>query len=302
MKVFLCEPIHRSAYELLQQNTEIINDMKHIDQCDIIITRNIQIDQELMDKCHHLKLIAIHGTGCDDVDMSYAKEKGIDVVNTPGENALSVSELIITMMLELSRRTRLLHNDYIEGKIKSVAPKEYIGNEISYKTFGMIGVGDIAKKTACILRDGFHMNIIGYSRSLTKEKANQLGIGYCETIKEVMELSDFVSIGTSLNEQTYHMISEKELSYMKPTAFLINTARGAIVDEEALYHALCHHYIAGAGIDVLENEPVSPTHRLLLLDNVVYTPHMGATTDEALYRVGMCVVHSILEYIEKLGN
>lgn len=296
MKVFLCESIHDEAYRLLNQEVEIISDINRINECEVILSRNLKLNQELLKKCLVLELIAIHGTGYDDVDIKYIKQRGIHLIHTPGQNALSVSELIITFMLQLSRKTLHLQNDYKNNLIKEVAPIDYLGHEISHKTFGMIGVGDIALKTAAILKSGFHMKIIGYSRSLTPQKANEYGIEYCETIEDVMKQSDYVSLGLSLNKETYHIISSHELSYMKPTAYLINTARGAIIDEDALYDVLLNHKIAGAALDVLENEPVSYTHRLLQLDNLIYTPHMGGSTDEALYRVGMKVVQGILDY------
>ncbi|MEG0366239.1 MAG: NAD(P)-dependent oxidoreductase, partial [Coprobacillus sp.] len=261
-----------------------------------IISRNLKIDAQLIDQCQSLKLIVIHGSGYDDVDVNYLKQKNIHLCNTPGYNALSVSELIVTMMLNLSRQINKLSEDYKNNKIHTVAPVDYIGHEITGKTFGMIGVGDIAIKTAQILKQAFQMNIIAFSRSLTIDKANELGFIYCDTMEDVFKNADFVSLGTSLNEQTFHMITKKQLSLMKPSAYLINTSRGAVINEEDLYIALKDKWFAGAGLDVLENEPVSYNHPLLQLDNVLYSPHMGATTDEALKRVGNAVVDMIMLY------
>ncbi|MEG0275829.1 MAG: NAD(P)-dependent oxidoreductase [Coprobacillus sp.] len=296
MKIFLVESIHPSAYQLLKERHQIIDDYSLIHTCDIVISRNLRIDKVFLDKCSDLKLIVIHGTGYDDVDTEYAKKKGIHLFNTPGQNALSVAELIVTMMLQISRQTTLLYNDYKDNKISRVAPIQYLGHEISYKTFGIIGVGDIALKTAEILKTGFHMIILGYSPSLTREKAKQLGIQYCETIEDVFKNADYISIGCSLNNQTYHMIDSHYLSLMKPTAYLINTSRGAIVNESDLYNILKDKKIAGAAVDVLENEPIVYNHPLLQLDNFIYTPHIGGSTDEALLRVGMMLVESIEKF------
>ena len=296
MNIFLCEPIHEDAYIKLKQNNNIIHSFEYIHQCEIVISRNLKIDKHFIDQCPLLQLIVIHGTGYDNVDIEYVKQKHIHLVNTPGQNTLSVSELIITMMLELSRQTLLLEKDFKKNKINSIAPIQYLGHEISNKVFGMIGVGNIALQTAQILKNGFHMKIIGYSRSLTKEKAQQFGIEYCETMDDVFKQSDYISIGTSLNSDTYHMITKNQLSLMKSTAYLINTARGAIIDEDDLYEVLKDRKIAGAGLDVLEDEPISYNHRLLQLDNVVYTPHIGASTEESLRRVGMAVVDVIEQY------
>lgn len=294
MKIFLCEDIHPDAFHILNMNFEIINNIKYIKDCEIIISRNLKINKDFIDQCQSLKLIIIHGSGYDDVDIQYAKKKNIHLANTPGQNTLSVSELIIAMMLELSRKTYTLQKDFCNGQIQEVAPIHYLGHEISYKTFGMIGVGSIASTTAKILQDGFHMHCIGYSRSLTPQKAHELGIEYCSTMDEVLQKSDYISLGTALTPDTYHMISYSHFSLMKPSAYLINTSRGAIINEDALYDALVHNKIAGAAIDVLENEPVDCNHRLLKLDNVIYTPHIGGSTDESLKRVGMKVVEIAL--------
>lgn len=296
MKIFLCEAIHQDAYEILKKNFEIINNLNDIYQCEIIINRNLIMDAHFIDQCHSLKLIVVHGTGYDHIDINHAKKKHIHLANTPHLNSLSVSELIITMMLELSRKTIQINHDYKQNLIHKIAPIQYLGCEISYKTFGIIGTGDIALKTAQILKNGFHMKIIAYSRSLTPQKAKKLGFEYCQSMNDVFKNADYISIGTSLTKETYHMITSEQLSLMKPSAYLINTARGAIIDEDALYEKLKNREIAGAGLDVLENEPLPAHHRLLSLDNVIYTPHIGGSTDEALKRIGMAVVDIIMEY------
>lgn len=296
MKVFLCEPIHQKAYQQLIEKYEVIHSFDDIQECQIIISRNLNIDQSLIDQCPLLELVVIHGTGYDDVDVEYLKSKHIHLCNTPGLNALSVSELIVAFVLQLSRQITTLQRNYLANQIHTVAPIEYLGYEISHKTFGLIGVGQIALKAAQILHDGFHMNIIAYSRSLTPAHAKELGVIYCSSMEDVFENADYISIGTSLNQETYHMIDAKLLSLMKPTAYLINTARGAIINEDDLYVYLKEKRIAGAALDVLEHEPVKSTHPLLLLDNVIYTPHIGGSTDEALFRVGNAVVQSIDKY------
>ncbi|MCD7893940.1 MAG: hypothetical protein LUG60_09595 [Erysipelotrichaceae bacterium] len=294
MKIFLCEPIDNDTYKLLNSQNEIFNNFNDIGKCEIIISRNLKIDKDFIDQCTNLKLIIIHGSGYDDVDTKYCKEKHIHLCNTPNLNALGVSELIISMMLSLSRNTYQLQNDYISNKIHEVALST--GQEISYKTFGMIGVGNIALKTAQILQNGFHMNIIGYSRSLSLEKANSLHIGYCASMEEVFKKADYISIGLSLNNDTYHLIDSYYLSLMKSTAYIINTSRGAIINEDDLYDALLNHKIAGAGIDVLENEPVNYNHRLLQLNNIIYTPHIGGSTEESLERIGQRILEIIHAY------
>lgn len=296
MKIFLCESIHPIAYQQLKDRFQIINDLKQIHECQIIISRNLKLNQSFLERCLQLELIVIHGTGYDDVDINYAKRHGIHLATTPYLNTLSVSELIISMMLQLSRKTYQIQNEYKAGNINSVAPIQYLGSEISYKTFGIIGTGHIALQTAKILKEGFHMHILAYSRSLTYQKSQELGIEYCATMDDVFKYADYVSINLSLNPETYHLITAHHLSLMKSSSFLINTSRGAIINEDDLYDTLKKHRIAGAGLDVLENEPISSHHRFLSLDNVIYTPHIGGSTDEALKRIGLQIVETIIQY------
>lgn len=296
MKVFLSESIHQDALVLLKNHFEIINQIEKIQECEIILSRNLHLNQNILKKCTSLQLIAIHGTGYDDVDIEYAKNNGIHLVHTPGENAQSVAEMIITLMLELSRKIIPLHKYIEDHSSYEVAPIEFLGSELYGKTFGMIGTGKIALKAAMILKNGFHMNVIGYSRSLTPQKALDFNIGYCDSLNEVFKTSDYISIGTSLTDDTYHMIGKEQFSLMKPSAYLINTSRGAIINENDLYTALKNHWFAGAGLDVLENEPILKQNPLLSLDNIIYTSHMGASTEEALKRVSIQTVQNIIDF------
>jgi len=164
-------------------------------------------------------------------------------------------------------------------------------------------VGEIAKKTIKICKNGFEMRCIGWSRSLTKEKAEALGIGYAGSIMDAVNHADFVVLGMALNEETRGMIGEKELAAMKQGAILINTARGALIDENALVTALSSSgqdrepHLLAAGLDVIAEEPITKEHPLYRLSNVVLTPHIGANTEEALYRVGMACVDGIFEQL-----
>lgn len=296
MNLFLCEPIHPKAYELINKEVHIINDINNIDKCEIIINRNIKMTAEFLAKCNSLKLMIIHGSGCDDVDVNYLKEHNIQLLNTPGLNSLSVAELIVNMMLQLARKTHLISQDFKNDKIHFVAPSHYGSFELSGKKVGFIGYGEISKRTASILKYGFNNIIYAYSRSLTKQQADEYNIIYCNHINKLLEECDFVCVNIPLNEDTYHYISDNELSLMKRSAYLINTSRGGVVDTDALYNALSDNRIAGAGIDVIEEEPISCTHPICQLDNVIYTPHIGGTTEDALERIGMKIYNYILDY------
>ena len=297
MKVFLCEFIHPEARRHLERKAEIISDWNKINEVDAIINRNLEITKDIMDKAPNLKVIAIHGTGIDGVDMDEAKKRGIHVFSTPHQNADSVAELIVGLTLSITRKISLAGKLIGNGKKIANAPAELKGIELRQKTFGLIGVGDIAIRASKIMKYGFGMKVIGFSRSLTEEKAKELGIGYCSSIEEVLKNSDIVNIGVSLDSSTVNMINNEKIKLMKSTSYLINTSRGKVIDEKALYNALKNNEIAGAACDVFVNEPPTLDNPLLSLDNFIATPHIGANTDEALYRVGMAVVNGIFEII-----
>ncbi len=290
MKVFLSELLHPDAYDYLAGNVEIVDNLNRIGEVDGLITRNIQVDKALLDQARNLRVIGIHGTGIDDVDIEEAKRRNIRVYNVPKQNALSVAELNAALVLSLSRKLYDTQASYSSGKIKTTAPIETMGHEISNKTAGFIGLGTIAIETARILHDGFHMDILGYNRT----KRN---IDFIKevTLIDLCRQSDYIILGMSLNKETYHFIDEDTLSYMKKGAYLINTARGALIDEEALIQALNSRQLAGFAGDVFENEPLPKTHPLLHKDNVVVLPHIGANTEEALYKVGMLCVRQMVQ-------
>ena len=313
MKTFLCEYIHPAARQALEEFSEIVSDWERFAECDAVINRNFQLTEELMKRVKNLKVVAVHGTGMDGVDLEAAKKLGVHVFNTPYRNAASVAELNIALMLMAARKVTKIQKNIAEGA--SFADPAVVsgmqGSELGGKTVAFLGVGEIAKKTIKICSTGFDMHCIGWSRSLTKEKAEELGIEYADSIIEAVKQADFVVLGMALNEETRGIIGEAELSAMKLGAILINTARGALVDEMALVKilggkedtlsgkegVLGSTRLAAAGLDVIVDEPVTKTHPLYQLSNVVLTPHVGANTEEALYRVGMACVEGIREVL-----
>lgn len=303
MKTFLCEYIHPAARQALEEFSEIVSDWERLPECDAIINRNLQLTRAVLENARNMKVIAVHGTGMDGVDLEAAKEQGIYVFNTPYRNAASVAELNIALMLMAARKVSQIQSNLAEGK--SFADPFVVsglqGMELGGKTVAFLGVGEIAKKTIAICKNGFAMNCIGWSRNLTREVAEKLGIEYAASIMEAVKNADFVVLGMALNEETRGSIGEKELSAMKPGSILINTARGALVEEEALLKVLKNaaegkgNSLVAAGLDVVVNEPITKDTSLYKLVNVVLTPHIGANTEEALYRVGMACVEGIKE-------
>lgn len=298
MKIFLCEYIHPEARAMLAQRAEIIDDWARIGEADGILNRNLNIDRALIGRCPRLKVIGIHGTGTDGVDLAAARERGICVVNTPGQNAGAVAELIVLLTLELARKAYLADRAIHAGAPYPTGAAQLRGTELYGKTLGLIGCGDIALRAAKIFRQGFGMHIIGWSRSLTAEKAAALGIERCETICEVFAKADVVSVGLALNSETRGIIGARELAAARPGCLLINTARGALIDEPALYAALKNGPLGAAACDVLMHEPPTAEDPLTALPNFLATPHIGANTEEALRRVGCMTVQQMLDVLD----
>ena len=303
MKTFLCEYIHPEARRELETFSEIVSDWERLPECDALINRNLQLTGEILETAKKMKVIAVHGTGMDGVDLETAKKLGIRVFNTPYRNAASVAELNIALMLMAARKVSRIqkHLQADDSFAEPAVVSGLQGIELGGKTVAFLGIGEIAKKTIKICKCGFDMHCIGWSRSLTVERAAELGIQYADSIITAVKNADFVVLGMALNKETRGIIAEKELAAVKPGAILINTARGALVDETALLKALTVRdkegktKLAAAGLDVVAEEPITSNHPLYKLPNVVLTPHIGANTEEALYRLGMACVEGIKE-------
>ena len=283
LKIFLCEPIHPRALALLKTRAEVFSDPACLGRADAAISRNLRMDAAFLEQCPALKVIGIHGTGTDRVDLAAAAQRGVRVVYAPGENAQSVAELIVGLTLALARRVYLADRMLQTGEALAIADARLTGMELHGKTLGLVGVGSIARRAAEMFRRAFGMSIVGYSPSLTEERAACLGIARCTCVREVFARADVVSIGVPLTPQTRGLVGTAELAAAKPGALLVNTARGGVVDEDALYRA---------------HEPPAPGLPLLRLPNFLATPHLGAATDEALLRVGMCVVEQIFTVLD----
>src|SRR3990172_4954005 len=291
--VLLYEPIHAKALELLSLHAEvrmapsleedqllgIIGDVQGI-----IIRANGKVSRRLMQAAPQLKVVARHGMGVEAIDRQAAVELGIAVVNTPDANVESVAEQCLVMMIALAKRLRLADRAIRAGDWE--ARYRLIGNELLGKTLGLVGFGRIGRRLAARCRQGLSMNIF-YSDVLSYPEAEQELQAHKLELGPLLQEADFVSLHTPLLPETRGLIGEAELRSMKPTAFLLNTARGPVVDQAALERALEQGWIAGAGLDVYDPEPLPADSKLLLMDSVVLSPHMAAHTDEALLRMAM---------------
>lgn len=296
-KIYLFEYIHPSAYQLLKDNAEIISDAARLPECDGALNRNYRMDKAWLDNCPALKVIGVHGTGTDGIDLAEARSRGIRVVYAPGENAQSVAELIVSHALTLSRHVQQFDRAIQSGTAVVNGGGSLAGHELKGRVFGTIGCGSIGAKAAFIMKNGFGMETIGYSRSLTEEKAAQLGLRRCSSIEEVFSQADIINISVPMSGSTRGMVDRHLLSMVKPGAILINTARGGIVDEQALYEALTTGCLAAAACDVFSQEPPSRENPLVSLPNFLATPHIAANTDEALFRVSTATVQQMLDVL-----
>ncbi|NLX87052.1 MAG: phosphoglycerate dehydrogenase [Clostridiales bacterium] len=245
-----------------------------LDDVVAIITGLEPVTGKVINSAPRLRVIVKHGIGVDNIDLDAAKEKGVIVANSPGTNREAVADLVFGLMLSLARKIPQSDRQVREGKWPKV-----FGQSVWGKTLGIIGLGVIGKSVAQRAK-GFNMKVLAFDKYWDEEFASANGIIRSE-VDEILKESDFVTLHVPLMEETRNLIGEKQLSIMKPTAYLINAARGGVVDEDALYKALKEGRIAGAGIDVFSTEP--PTQSPLLgLQNVILTPHMGGFTDGAL--------------------
>jgi glyoxylate reductase len=250
------------------------------------------VDEEVLDRADHLKMIAQFGVGYNNINVTAATRRGIPVSNTPGVLTDATAELAFALILAISRR--LVEGDRMtrEGRFRCWAPMLFLGREVTGKTLGVIGMGKIGKAVAQRARC-FNMPILYHNRSrMSKSHEKELMAKYVD-MKTLLSQADFISLHVPLTDQTRHLIGSKELSLMKPTAYLINTSRGPVVDEKALLQALRKNKIGGAGLDVYENEPAL-TPGLAELDNVILLPHVGSGTLETRFRMATMAAENLI--------
>ena len=253
----------------------------------ILVRSATKVDAEAIAAGRSLKVIARAGVGLDNVDIKAATTAGVMVVNAPTSNIISAAELTVGHILSLARHIPAAHAALAQGEWKRSA---YTGVELYEKTVGIIGLGRIGALIAARLQ-AFGVEVISYDPYITAARAQQLGV-QTVTLDELLERSDFITIHMPKTPETTGMIAAEQLAKMKPTAFIVNVARGGLIDEAALHDALVSKTIAGAGLDVFVQEPPKESP-LLALPNVVVTPHLGASTDEAQEKAGVSVAKSV---------
>jgi len=252
----------------------LLGEIEEVDGLICLLTE--KIDEEVLSKAKQLKVISNIAVGYNNIDIQTATEKGIIVTNTPGVLTETTADLTFALLMAAARRV-VEGSDYLRsGEWGAWSLMQMTGQDIYGATLGIIGLGRIGE--ALVKRaHGFDMNVLYHNRTRKMETEEQLGIHYRE-MEDLLQQSDFVCLLLPYSPEVHHLIGKEELSLMKKDAILINTARGGIVDEEALYHSLKNGEIWGAGLDVFEKEPVSLDHPLLSLPNVVTLPHIGSAS------------------------
>ena len=274
------KPLINSGHELIIYEDKVDNEnlKARVKDADVLVIANMPLKAEIIDVAEKLKFIAVAFTGVDHVDLDKCREKGIKVSNAAGYSTNSVAELAFGLMISLLRNIVILDDVVREGGTKS----GYAQLDLKGKTLGVLGTGEIGSSVAEIGL-AFGCNVIAYNRSENADLISK-GVKYL-TLEEVLKESDIVTIHMPLTNDTKSLIDKKSFELMKPTAFLINTARGPIVDNNALAKALEEGLIAGAGIDVFDMEPpITSEYPLLEAPNTILIPHIGFATEEAMVR------------------
>ena len=307
MKVLITREIPRAGVELLRKHaleldyrkgaplsdSELKKAIKDADAVISVIPDNIS--REVLESAKNLKVIANYAVGYDNTDVKAASEMGIYVSNTPGDLTESVAEHSMALMLAVGRKIVQADKFVREGKYKYWDPMIFLGPTFSEKTLGLIGFGRIGQWFAKLAKGAFNMRVLYTDIARNESAEKEIGAIYT-SMDELLEQSDIVSIHVPLLPSTKHLITRREIKKMKPTAILINTARGPIIDEDDLCVALRENWISGAGIDVYEQEPKIYAG-LKELENVVLTPHIGSATRESRIEMARMAAANVIEVL-----
>jgi len=301
VKILVTDPLSQEGLQVLQKKAHVDvctgrdeSSLKEIigDYDALIVRSGTRVTASLIEKGVNLQVIGRAGVGVDNIDVEKATEKGIMVINAPEGNTISAAEHTLAMLFSLARNIPGADNSV---KQKKWERKRFTGVELNQKVLGLLGLGRIGGEVARMAR-AMGMKILAYDPYVSPEKVENTGVELTSW-EDLLRRSDFVSLHLPLVSATYHFLSREELEIIKPGARIINCARGGLLDEEALYHALKEGKISGAALDVFEEEPPQDIP-LLELDSVVLTPHLGASTEEAQVNVAMQVAEQVLKALE----
>ncbi len=312
--ILIVEHIHLAGEALLAQKAQLVFPQPQnaagilalIGDCRALVVRNTRITRQIMEAAPHLVAIGRHGVGYDTIDVAAATDLKIPVVFTPAANTESVAEIAVGFILGLGRKIVAAHRAmqsetlFSDTVTLSVMAQRYglVNADVWGKTLGIIGVGRIGSSVARKMIAAFNFRVLGYDPYVDAQTLAGYGVEKVDRLEDLLPQCDFVTLHCPGGAETRHMINARTLALMKPTAYLVNTARGTVVDETALVEALQNKQSAGAAIDVYNPEPPHPGSPLLHMDNVIVTPHYCAMTAESLYNMGTMVAQGVLDVLE----
>jgi D-3-phosphoglycerate dehydrogenase len=295
MKILICDNLNQQAYKELETIGDCVDISKsnskdkdlanHIKDCEIVVIRSsTKLTKEVLDKAEQLKIIARCGVGIDNVDLDFAKSKNIFVTNSPSANLISVVELTVALIISVSRKLSLADSHLKKGEWNR---SQFLGNELYGKTLGIVGFGKAGRLVAERMKS-FGMSIVFYDPYVTAWNGSEESI----KLDDLLRTADVVSIHVIKTKDTENLISKDMLDLLKPSSVIINTSRGGVLDEDYLFELLESEKIFGAGLDVYSNEPPKNVDRYNGL-NLVTTPHIGASTNEAQLKAGLETIENI---------
>jgi len=301
-KILISQPIHAAGMQLLLDagyEARVSPDIaeatlrREIRDADGLLVRTAEVPASVIEAGARLRVIARHGVGYDNIDVGAATRRGVVVAITPRANALSVAEHVLALMFALAKR--IMEYDRATRANNWEIRNSYGAADLSGKTLGVLGMGRIGSLVCRKAKQGLDMEVLAYDPLVPREAMERAGARVVPTVREVLEAADVVTVHVPSTAETKGLIGEKELRAMKPTAFLINTARGPLVDEAALVKALREKWIAGAGVDVFDPEPPAAENPLFGLSNAIVTPHSAALTGECVMRMATHAAQAILD-------
>ena len=303
-RVLITEAIHPSGVERLARHVDVIylpdrpteSVDQHLPDIDGIVVRTAPLTAARLERAARLRVIAKHGVGVDNVDVAAARARGITITFTPGANSQAVAEHALTLMLVLARRVALVSRMLRQGEFDR-ARQLAVAEDLHGKTLGLVGLGNVGARLAAICRQGLAMRVLAFDPYVTAARTAELGVEHVTELPPLLQQSDVISVHAPLTPETRGIIGATALAQMKPTAILINCARGGLVDEGALLEVLRANRIAGAGLDTFSTEPLPTDHPLLQLENVVVTPHVAGASQEAFKAMAETLADDVLHVL-----
>ncbi|MCD4671317.1 MAG: hydroxyacid dehydrogenase [Anaerolineaceae bacterium] len=303
-RILVNKPIHNDALDLLSQELEVLTPFKSTPEeilellpsvQAMILCAGMKMDAAAIAAATSLEVIGRHGAGLDIVDIPSATERGIPVVFTPLGPTESTAEHAFMLMMAVARKLTFLDRSVRNGNFH--VRDHVVGTELKDKKVGVVGFGNIGRRFAEMCRNALHMEIYAYDPFIDSQKITDWGATARESVLEMASNVDFLSLHIPATKDTHHIVNTAVLEALGPDGFLINCARGPVVDEKALLRALKEDKIAGAALDVYDPEPPLADNPLFELDNVVLTPHLASFTDEGRRRMGLMVAEDVLNVL-----